>query len=62
MEELIQEMSKVVDDFKRSEMSKSEVNIAFDKMEEIVFSAGNKEVYDAIKTYINGYRILVNNR
>ena len=62
MEELIQEMSKVVDDFKRSEMSKSEANIAFDKMEEIVFSAGNKEVYDAIKTYINGYRILVNNR
>lgn len=62
MEELIQEMSKVVDDFKRSEMSKSEANIAFDKMEEIVFSAGNKEVYDAFKRYVDAYRILVNNK
>lgn len=62
MEEKIQEMRRIVDDFKKSEMSKSEANAAFDKMEEIVFSMGNKEVYDAFKKYVDGYRILVNNK
>ena len=60
MEEKIQEMRRVVDDFKKSEMSESDVNTAFDKMEEIVFSMGNKEVYDAFKEYIDWQRIIVN--
>lgn len=44
MEEKIQEMYKVVEDFiKEPEMGKSEVNTAFDKFEEIVFPQGTKK-------------------